>query len=61
LDRERKALENLRLRIDAVKEVMALYRDLEPSALVDVARGFAAPLPALPRALPGASADKDDA
>ncbi|GEM_PF-489784 len=44
-------------RIEAVKAVMALYRDLEPSALVDLTRSFAAPqpiptLPAPPRALP---------
>lgn len=43
LDRERKSLENLRLRIDAAKAVVALYRELEPSALVDLTRGFAAP------------------
>jgi len=53
LDRERKALENLRLRIDAAKAVMTLYRDLEPSVMVDLTRGFAAPtLPAPPLALP---------
>jgi hypothetical protein len=57
LDRERKALENLRLRIEAATEVMALYRDLEPSALVDLTRSYAAPLPAPPPA----SAKKDDA
>lgn len=39
-------------RIEAVKAVMALYRDLEPSALVDLTRSFAAPLPAPPLALP---------
>ncbi len=61
LDRERKALENLRLRIDAAKEVMALYRELEPSALVDLTRSYAAPLPAPPPALPPTSAKKDDA
>jgi len=52
LDRERKSLENLRLRIDAAKAVMALYRELEPSALVDLSRSFAAPRPAPPLALP---------
>jgi len=60
LDRERKALENLRLRIDAAKEVMALYRELEPSALVDLTRSYATPLPAPRPALPPASAKKDD-
>lgn len=52
LDRERKSLENLRLRIDAAKAVVALYRELEPSALVDLTRGYAAPLPAPTPALP---------
>ncbi len=50
LDRERKALENLRLRIEAAQAVVGLYRQLEPSALVDLTRRFAAPLPALPLA-----------
>lgn len=58
LDRERKALENLRLRIDAATEVMALYRQLEPSALVDLTRGYASPLPAAPLARTPASAGK---
>lgn len=51
LDRERKALENLRLRIVAAKDVMALYRELEPSALADLTRPFALPstLPMLPK------------
>jgi hypothetical protein len=63
LDRERKALENLRLRIEAVREVMALHRQLEPSALVELTRGFAAPLAlsAPSPTLPSASAAKDDA
>ena len=39
-------------RIEAVKAVMALYRDLEPSVLVDLTRSFAVPLPAPRRALP---------
>ena len=39
-------------RIEAVKAVMALYRDLEPSALVDLTRSFATPLPVPPLALP---------
>lgn len=44
-------------RIEAVKAVMALYRDLEPSALVDLTRSFATPqsvptLSAPPKALP---------
>ena len=47
IDRERKALENLRLRIDAARAVITLYRELEPSALVDLTRGFAA-APRLP-------------
>lgn len=52
LDRERKSLENLRLRIEAARAVMELHRDLEPSALIELTRSFAAPLPAPPRALP---------
>lgn len=48
-DRE---IERVFKRIEAVKAVMALYRDLEPSALVDLTRSFAAPLPAPPLALP---------
>lgn len=57
LDRERKALENLRLGIDAVRELVSLYRELEPSALVDLTRRFApsqktsphdVPIPAVP-------------
>jgi hypothetical protein len=61
LDRERKGLENLRLRIEAAKSVMALYRELEPSALVDLTRGFAAPrLPTAPLA-PAAPTGKDEA
>ncbi len=45
-----KEIERVLKRIDAVKAVMALYRDLEPSALVDLTRSFASPLttPALP-------------
>jgi len=46
-DRE---IERVFKRIEAVKAVMALYRDLEPSALVDLTRSFATalPMPALP-------------
>lgn len=55
LDRERKSLENLRLRIDAAKAVVALYRELEPSALVDLTRGFAAPAHLTEQNLPAAS------
>lgn len=51
-DRE---IERVFKRIEAVKAVMALYHDLEPSALVDLTRSFAT-APALPaparRALP---------
>lgn len=47
-DMEDRALERVFRRIAAVREVMTLYRDLEPSALVDLTRSFAAPLPALP-------------
>ena len=40
---------------------MALYRELEPSALVDLTRGFAAPrLPTAPLA-PAAPTGKDEA
>jgi hypothetical protein len=59
LDRERKALENLRLRIEAAAQVIALYRQLEPSALVDLTHGFAAPLPAPRPALPAPSPKQD--
>lgn len=55
LDRERKSLENLRLRIDAAKAVVALYRELEPSALIDLTRGFAAPAHLTEQNLPAAS------
>lgn len=55
LDRERKSLENLRLRIDAAKAVVALYLELEPSALVDLTRGFAAPAHLTEQNLPAAS------
>jgi len=58
LDRERKALENLRIRIEAAQAVVALYRQLEPSALVDLTRRFAALLPALP--LPQSKLDTAD-
>lgn len=60
LDRERKALENLRLRIEAAEKVLELYRKLEPSALVDLTRSFAAPLPAPPLALPSPLVKKDE-
>jgi hypothetical protein len=48
-DRE---IERVFKRIEAVKAVMALYHDLEPSALVDLTRSFAAPLSAPQLALP---------
>lgn len=48
LDRERKTLENLQIRIKTVKEVMELYRELEPSALVVLTRSFASPMLTLP-------------
>lgn len=48
-DRE---IERVHKRIAAVKAVIALYRDLEPSALLDLTRSFAAPLPVPPLALP---------
>lgn len=51
-DMEDRAIERVFKRIEAVKAVMALYRELEPSALVDLTRSFAAPLPAPPLALP---------
>jgi hypothetical protein len=59
LDRERKALENLRLRIEAAEQVIALYRQLEPSALVDLTHGFAAALPAPHPALPAPATKQD--
>lgn len=61
LDRERKALENVRVRIAVAQEMMAMYQKLEPSALVELTTGFAstAPLSAIP-ALP-APARKDPA
>lgn len=51
-DMEDRAIDRVFKRIEAVKAVMAIYRELEPSALVDLTRSFAAPLPAPPLALP---------
>jgi hypothetical protein len=48
-----KEIDRILKRIDAVKAVMALYHDLEPSALIDLTRSFVAPqLTAPPVALP---------
>lgn len=50
-DMEDRQIERVHKRIEAVKAVMALYRDLEPSALLDLTRGFAAPQSSPPLAL----------
>ena len=44
LDRERKALENIKEKILITKELMALHRALEPNAVVDFVSSFATPL-----------------
>ncbi len=45
LERERKALENVRLRIAVAGEMMQLYRRLEPGAVATLAGGFSAARP----------------
>jgi hypothetical protein len=48
LDRERKALENFRVRIAVAQEMITVYQKLEPNALVELNDSFASVAPALP-------------
>lgn len=60
LDRERKALENVRIRIAVAQELLAMYQKLEPSAAVALTSSFASVasvLPGRPRSLPKKSGD----
>lgn len=47
LDRERKALENVRVRIAVAQEMIAMYQKLEPGALAKLTSGFASAAPLL--------------
>jgi hypothetical protein len=60
LDRERKALENLRVRIVVAQEIVAMYQKLEPSAVVQLTTGFVTPTPlaSSPALLPPAGRSK---
>ena len=49
LDRDRKALENVKLRIGVVQELLQLQSKLEPSAVVDMVGAFAKPVLPLPK------------
>lgn len=45
LDRERKALENVRVRIAVAQEIVAMYQKLEPNALVRLTGSFSSAMP----------------
>jgi len=47
LDRERKVLDNVIIRIKATKEMIDMYHQLEPNALVQLTTGFRTVLPSL--------------
>lgn len=49
LDRDRKALENVKLRIGVVQELLQLQSKLEPNAVVDMVGAFAKPVLPLPK------------